>query len=171
MKKFENMYIDFDGVIFPTEDLLFERYKKSKEQGIKLDKLNYLQTYEWRELLEKIDPIPDSIEVLKELKKAIILTKVHSMENEAKAKIDILRSLNVKNDIIIVPFMYKKTDIVIAKNNIIVDDTVHNLDDWSKKGGFPIFFNKDNEDIDGWGKENTKYPKIKSLRQLENIKL
>ena len=170
MKKFENMYIDFDGVIFPTEDTLFDRYKELKAEGVKVNKLNYLQTYEWRELFERINPIPDSIEALKELKKAIILTKVHSMENEAKAKIDLLRSLNVKNDIIIVPFMYKKTDIVLAKNSILVDDTVHNLDDWNKDGGIPIFFNKDNEDIDSWGKENTQYQKIKSLLQLNNIK-
>lgn len=166
----ENIYIDFDGVIFPTEDFLFEKYRYLKKQGIKVDKLNYLQTFDWRELFERINPIPDSIEVLKELKKSIILTKVHSMENEAEAKIDILKSLNVKNDIIIVPYKYKKTDIVLAKNSIIVDDTVHNLDDWSKEGGLPVFFNKDNEDIDSWGKENVTYQKIKSLRQLENIK-
>ena len=144
MKKINKIYIDFDGVIYPTEDYLFERYRKSRDEGIILDKLNYLKTYEWKELFERIEPIPESLEALRELEEAIILTKVHSMENEAAVKIDLLRSLNIKNDIIIVPYKYKKTDIVIAKNSILVDDTVHNLDDWSNAGGIPIFFNKDN---------------------------
>ena len=117
-------------------------------------------------------PLKDSTTgiLLSELEEAIILTKVHSMENEAAVKIDLLRSLNIKNDIIIVPYKYKKTDIVIAKNSILVDDTVHNLDDWSNAGGIPIFFNKDNEDIDSWKKENTKYQKIKTLKELSKFK-
>lgn len=166
----KDIYIDFDEVIFSTEDLLFERYKKLKAKGIKVDKLNYLQTFDWEDLIERSSSIRDSIDVLRELKEASILTKVHSMENEAVAKIKKLRSLGIRNDVIICPFAFKKTDIVDPRGKVLVDDTVHNLDDWYQAGGIPIFFNKNNEDIDGWGKTNTKYQKIKSLRQLENIK-
>lgn len=170
MINIENLYIDFDEVLFSTEDLLFEKYKKLKSQGIEVDKLNYLQTFDWKDLINRSSSINDSIEVLKQLKEATILTKVHSMENEASAKIRKLRELGLKNDIIICPFEFKKSEIVDPKGKILVDDTVHNLDDWHELGGMSIFFNKNNEDIDGWGKLNTKYIKIKSLSQLKDIK-
>lgn len=161
------VYIDFDEVLFETEDLLFEEYKILKSKGIKVDKLNYMQNKNWEELLNKSKAINNSIEILKELKEASILTKVHSMENEAVSKIRKLRSLGISNEVILCPFAFKKSEIVPAKGNILVDDTIHNLDDWEEKGGIPIFFNKDNSDIDGWNDINTKYPKIKSLEYLK----
>ncbi len=171
MINIEDLYVDFDEVIFSTEDLLFEKYKKLKSQGVKVDKLNYLQTFDWEDLIERSSSIRDSIEVLRELKEASILTKVHSMENEACSKIRKLRRLGLRNDIIICPYEFKKSEIVNPKGKILIDDTIHNLDDWYQLGGIPIFFNKNNEDIDGWGKTNTKYQKIKSLSQIKDIKL
>lgn len=114
--------------------------------------------------------INDAINILKSLKRDItILTKVHSMENEGVTKIKFLRNLGIQNNIILVPYPFRKTEIVIAKNNILIDDTVHNLDDWFMEGGMPIYFNKDNLDIDGWHRENKNYQKIKSLEYLKNI--
>lgn len=52
------------------------------------------------------------------------------------------------------------------KDNILIDDKVYNLDEWSSKGGIPIFFNKNNTDIDYYGKVNTKYKKISDLSML-----
>ncbi len=161
------VYIDFDEVLFATEDLLFEEYKVLKSQGIKVDKLNYMQNKNWEELLNKAEIINKGIEILKELKEAAILTKVHSMENEAVAKIKKLRSLGISNEVILCPFAFKKSEIVPAKGNVLVDDTIHNLEDWEEKGGIPIFFNKNNSDIDGWNSVNTKYTKIKSLESLK----
>lgn len=89
------------------------------------------------------------------------------MENEAVAKISKLRGLGISNEVIICPFAFKKSEIVSANGNVLVDDTIHNLEDWEENGGIPIFFNKNNNDIDGWGKVNTKYPKIKSLEYLK----
>lgn len=48
-------------------------------------------------------------------------------------------------------------------DNILIDDKLYNLDEWVNKGGKAIFFNKNNEDIDIKGKNNTKYSKISSL--------
>lgn len=161
------IYIDFDGVLFDIEDLLFEEYKILKAKGIKVDKLKYMQNKDWEELINKSEIINNAIEILRGLKEAAILTKVHSMENEAVAKIRKLRSLGISNEVIICPFQLKKSEIVCAKDNILVDDTIHNLEDWEEKGGIPIFFNKNNSDIDGWNQVNTKYPKIKSLEYLK----
>lgn len=57
-----------------------------------------------------------------------------------------------------------------AKNNILVDDALFNLDAWVSCGGIPLYFNKDNSDIDSWGIENTKYQKIKTLSNIKKYK-
>jgi len=163
-------YIDCDGVIFDSEIWLFDDEYRGLKINDEFDKIKYIQAKDWNQVLSKSQVINDAINILKELKDFAILTKVHSMENEGVAKIKFFRSLDIKNEIILVPYTLKKTDVVDPRGNILVDDTVHNLDDWKELGGIPIFFNKDNLDIDGWGKANNKYPKIKSLEYLKNIK-
>ena len=59
------IYIDFDEVLFATEDLLFEEYKILKSKGIKVDKLNYMQNKNWEELLKKAEPINNIIVVIR----------------------------------------------------------------------------------------------------------
>ena len=61
----------------------------------------------------------------------------------------------------------KKTDIVQAKNNILVDDAVFNLDEWRMAGGIPIFFDTRGNNIDGFGVENKNYIKTRSLNILK----
>ena len=162
-------YVDCDGVIFDSEILLFDdEYRNLKIQE-EFSKIKYIQTKDWYEILKKSEVINDAINILKELRDVAILTKVHSMENEGVAKIKFLRELGIRNEIILSPFTVKKTDVVDPFGNILVDDTVHNLDDWKALGGIPIFFNKDGLDVDGWGKVNTNYPKIKSLEYLKKI--
>jgi len=163
-------YVDCDGVIFDSEIWLFDEEYRSLKIKNEFDKIKYIQTKDWTEILRKSEIINDAINILKELKDVAILTKVHSMENEGVAKINIFRSLDVKNEIILVPYTVKKTDVVDPRGNLLIDDTVHNLDDWKYKGGISIFFNKDNLDIDGWGKVNKEYPKIKSLDYLNNLR-
>ena len=91
------IYVDFDGVIFDSEKLLFEEYKKFKNQSESL-KIKYIQEKDWEELLSKCNVINNGIEILKSLRKDIsILTKVFSMENEGVAKIKILRSMGIYN--------------------------------------------------------------------------
>ena len=158
-------YIDFDQVILATEEELFEEYLEKKVQGIKLDKQKYLEEFDWDWLVFNSEVIADAIEIIKSVPNDKILTKVHSLK-EASAKIKFLRANNVTNEIIIVPGNHKKTDLVSAKGNILIDDAVHNLDDWSNAGGIAYFFNKDNLDTDNWGVTNTKYKKINNLKIL-----
>lgn len=163
-------YVDFDGVIFDTEPKLFnDKYYEMKKEP-NFDKMKYVQDINWDKLIRNSKEINNAISILKELKSEVeILTKVNSLDNEAVAKIKILRELGIENKIILVPFNLKKTDIVSAKGNILVDDTIHNLDDWYKDGGIPIFFNKNNNDMDSWFNTNTKYKKIKTLEYLKEI--
>lgn len=162
-------YIDFDGVVFDTDKLLFDSnyYKAKLDKNFNKEK--YVQNIDWYNLILNSEEINNAIKTLKELKKSIILTKVNSLNNEGVAKIRILRELEIKNNIILVPFICKKTDIVDAYGNVLVDDTVHNLDDWKKDKGIPIFFNKDNLDIDNWNNVNKEYKKIKSLEYLKEV--
>jgi len=162
-------YVDCDGVIFDSEILLFDEEYRKLKQEIGFNKEKYIQQKNWDLILRKSEIINEAINILKELKDVIILTKVNSLENEAVSKIRIFRELEIKNDIILVPYNLKKTDIVEAEGNILVDDTIHNLDDWKKCNGIPIFFNKDYGDIDGWGNINKNYPKIKSLEYLKRF--
>ncbi len=68
------------------------------------------------------------------------------------------------------PYKLSKRDVVPAIGNILVDNAMFNLDEWKKSSGIPIFFNKDDEDIDEYGIKNENYPKIKTLRFLNHYK-
>ena len=160
------LYLDFDQVLLATEDVLFIEYNEKKKQGIYLDKQKYLEDFDWHWLVFNSEVIANSLEVLRTIPEAKILTKVHSLK-EASAKIKFLRTEELPNEIILVPGNHKKIDLVQAKNNILVDDAVHNLDAWSSAGGISYYFNKDNSDIDSWGITNTKYPKIRTLNMFK----
>ena len=62
--------------------------------------------------------------------------------------INYLRDNGVKQSVILVPYKLSKRDVVPAIGNILVDNAMFNLDEWKKSSGIPIFFNKDDEDID-----------------------
>lgn len=169
------MYIDCDGVIIDSEKLLFgEEYYEQKRKGFiksEEDKIKYVQNVDWSKLLKESEIINDSINILKSIKYDFsILTKIHSLTNEGAAKIKMFRELGIKNEIILVPYTVGKQDVVSAKNCILIDDTVRNLDLWKSSGGISIYFNKDNLDIDGWNMTNLEYPKICNLNELNNIK-
>lgn len=169
------IYIDCDGVIIDSEKLLFDNaFSEQEKKGLiknEEDKIKYIQNIDWYKILNECNVINNAIDILKSLKYDFsILTKIHSMENEAVAKIKRFRELGITNEIILSPYTVNKEDLVPATNNVLVDDTVRNLDLWKKSGGIPIFFNKDNLDIDGWNNQNIEYPKISNLNELNNIK-
>lgn len=162
-------YIDFDQVIVDSEVLLFKEYELLKKYHIYLNKLKYVKRKDWFKILENAEIINDSIRILREMDEGTILTRVHSMENEGKAKIEFLRSNGVKQNIILCPYMFKKRDIVSARGNILVDDAVFNLKEWEEAGGIPIFFDKNGNGIDGWGKKNSEYRTIDSLEKIKKL--
>ncbi len=162
-------YIDFDGVIMDTYLPLFQDYLEKRKEGIYVDDTIHVINKNWQEVLTNSVVINDAIRVIKELNidNTAILTRIHSLENEGVAKINFLRSNGVRCNIILVPYQVKKTDIVSAKNNILVDDAIFNLNEWEMAGGLPIFFDTYQNNIDGWGVENKKYPKTRTLEILK----
>lgn len=165
--KERRIYVDFDGVIKDTYVPLFEDYWERKNNGEYIDDTEHVIKKNWIYVLAKSPIINDAIKILNEIDNAFILTRIHSLENEGVAKITDMRELGLKKDIILVPYLLKKTDVVMAEGNILVDDAIFNLDDWVKCKGIPIFFDNYGTNKDGWGKENTKYTRTRSLDILK----
>lgn len=155
------IYIDFDGVILDTDTTIDNIIK-----GTNVDKKEYIRTCNWDNLLNNTDVISNSIKYLRESKLDInLLSKISTLE-EGIAKVKYLRNNNINMNIHLVPTKISKSDMVNPKGNILIDDKVYNLDEWSSKGGISVFFNKNNNDIDIYGKTNTKYKKINDLSIL-----
>lgn len=163
-------FVDIDGVVFDSQTHLFDEFNELFEKGAVKDAFEYVQIINWYKYLLNSEVINNSIEILKQMEDNIVfLSKVCSNE-EAKAKKRILDEKNIKYPIVFVPFYRKKTDMVLTKGNILIDDSVKNLDEWAKEDGIPIYFNKDNLDIDYWKNINKKYPKTNSLEILYKYK-
>ena len=137
-------YIDFDGVVLDTEKGLFNQYHVLHEEGITITKEQYLAEMNWNEWLEQAMIINNSIEILKNNSPRIasILTKIHSFQ-EGKTKVDFLRKYGVKNDVIVVPYICKKHEVVEPKGKFLVDDFGGNLIGWQANGGISIRFSTD----------------------------
>lgn len=162
------IYIDFDGVILDTEDLLFEEWRKNPNRKAlpTIEKIKYIQNVDWQHVIYDSKIINDSVYFLKQMNpiESAILTKVHSLVNEAQTKIKWIREQGIIQPVILVPYTSRKSDIVIANNNTLVDDCLKNLDEWVEKEGKAIFFDMDNDNIDSWHQQNKKnYKKILSL--------
>ena len=134
-------YIDCDGVILDTETGLFDAYYEQKKLNPELRKRTYLEQLDWQYWIRQAKVIEDAIAILREYDPsgADILTMVHSMQ-EAIAKIEYFREQKVRNNIIIVPDTVTKSSVVSAAGNILIDDSIRNLDDWQINGGLPIYF-------------------------------
>lgn len=97
-----------------------------------------------------------------------ILTKVHSLA-EGLAKIEYFRELGVRNNIVLVPNGLSKSVVVQAEGNLLVDDSIRNLDNWSILNGIPFFFNAAGENKSTFKEQvtiNEQYPLISSLEPI-----
>lgn len=158
------IYIDFDGVILDTDSILDLEYAKVKD----ISRSDFVKNYDWKWLVNNSLIINNSLYNLKSSKyDTCILSKISSL-NEGIAKVRYLRDNDVLTNIHLVPTKISKSDIVNAKDNILIDDKLYNLDEWEEQGGISIFFNKDNLDYDVRGNKNTKYKKIYNLDLLIN---
>lgn len=158
-------YIDFDGVILDTEGLLFEEWRKNPDRHLlpSKEKIKYIQNSNWKYIIENSRILNDSIYKLKNMdpNESAILTKVHSLDNEAQEKIVFLRKNGVKQEVIIVPYTLRKTQVVTAENNILIDDSLRNLKEWREALGYPMFYDKNGTNVDDWGTYNTEgYQKV-----------
>ena len=162
-------YIDFDGVIMDTYMPLFKNYAEKKKLGKYISDTDYVINQNWQQVIAESEVINNALNIIKELdqNEIAILTKIHSLENEGVAKIKFLRHQGIKCNIILVPYLVKKADVVDAMNAILVDDSVLNLDEWTMAGGIPIFFDNRGTNIDGWSIENKIYTRTRSLEILK----
>ena len=135
------VYLDFDGVLFDTVIII---KKLIKENNIDLTKecQSFFENLDWHKILDESNQIGNSIEEIKELKKEYdvrILTHVSS-ENEKKEKKNFINKVLPNIQIEFVPIEVKKSDYVEAKNNILIDDALKNVNAWIKAGGKSILF-------------------------------
>ena len=165
------LYIDFDGVILDTEQLLFEEWRKNPDRHLlpESEKIKYIQNSDWNYIINNSDIINDSIYYLNNMdpSKTFILTKIHS-QFEGVQKIIWLRNNGVKQSVILVPYKLKKIDMVDAKDNILIDDCLKNLYEWKQCDGKPVLFDIDNDGYDSWHQPNKEnYPKVLSLSKFK----
>ncbi len=157
-----NLYIDFDGVIVNSIDVTYKMFDKL---GLKPNEENYAKFYrelDWNDVLSKCEAINDSWQCLEKIIKSkkfnvAILTHVNSL-NEAVVKVNEIRKHFRDITIIPVPKAISKTSMLKAEGAVLVDDFVHNLDEWHAAGGYSIRFDLD---MDGKG-----YPVIDRLDVL-----
>lgn len=166
------IYIDFDGVILDTWDVIFKEYMKLYDTDIlEEDKIkNLMLNIGWENILLNSKQINDSIKKIKDISKdyeVYILTKINSQE-EQNAKKQYLLKHNI-NNFYFVPYEHSKTQYVNAENNILIDDDIKNLDDWIMHGGKSIFFNKDLSNYDSYGNKNNNYIIINDLSKIYGI--
>ena len=166
-------YIGFDGVILDTEDLLFYEWRKNSDRK-KLSeaiKIGYIKNSDWGYIIREAPVINDAINRLKNMdyNTSAILTKVHSYKNEGYEKIKYLRECGIKQEIILVPYYMKKNEIVDPNGNILVDDSLKNLTQWYCSGGYPMFFDKNDNNMDSWGLYNDiGYQKVRRIDEERN---
>ena len=101
----------------------------------------------------------DAVEILKSYdpKNVEILTRVHSLQ-EARAKINYFREKKVRNNVIIVPDGIAKSSVVDPFQNVLVEDSNGNLDDWHTNHGIAIYY----------GTGESVYPAVTSLETVLN---
>ncbi len=146
----KNLYIDFDGVVLDTIDVLYKEMEELKEHGVELEtdeeKKNFFMHYNWGKLLNDNLIINDSINCIQKIIDSDkfninILTHVISL-NEAVEKINYIRKHFQDITIIPVPKQISKTKMIHTKDSILVDDYAGNLREWEKEGGIPVRFSK-----------------------------
>ena len=155
----ENIFIDFDGVIFDTEKRVVERKKLRPDISWNV----FFEELDWFELLEEAKVINNAIDYILEAqsksKQIAILTKIHTLL-EMEAKVRALRTRNIEIPILFVPPYIKKSQIYLPNNGeILIDDSIKNLIDWEQKGGRSIYFS---ENLDS----SNQFEVVKSLRRI-----
>lgn len=159
----KNLYIDFDGVISDTIEVTYKML-----EDLKIDRTDvkavrdFYRELDWKSLLEITPLINNSMDQIQEIitvqkYDVAILTHVNS-QAEAIAKINFIRKYLKETTIIPVPREVSKTDVVNAKNSILIDDFTGNLDEWEEKGGIGIKFSKE--------VRSSKYINITNLKEI-----
>lgn len=138
------VYIDFDGVLYDTVSIILNEMKKNN-LSFEKDCSKFFEKLDWKKILYSAKEINLSISKIEKLKNKYnikILTHVSSL-NEMVEKSNFIRNKFTDIDIIFVPKKLDKNFIVNAKNNILIDDSKKNIENWNANGGVGILFGKD----------------------------
>lgn len=138
------VYIDFDGVIYDTVSIILNQMKKNNISFEK-DCSNFFGHLDWKEILYSSKEINFSVSKIEKLKNKYnikILTHVSSI-NEMIEKTNFIRKKFTDIDIIFAPKKVDKNFVVNAKNNILIDDSKKNIDNWNRNNGIGILFGQD----------------------------
>ena len=167
-----DIYVDFDGVILDTWEVFYNKYcLKYQTSILEEEKVkDIMVNSDWDEVLKKSAIINNSIINIAKLSKKyniIILTKVNCL-NEKECKLKYLKTIGI-NNIVFVEYEQQKSSVVNPFGKVLIDDNIHNLDDWSNNGGIGLFFNPKSKNVDSYGKINNKYILINNLHQLYDI--
>ena len=157
--EFNNIYLDFDGVLVDSE----KRVVQYKEKQPNLSWDDFFEKLNWYSLLEESLEINDSLKIVYELQKnhknIAILTKIHTLL-EMQAKVNFLREKNrITLPIFFVPPHVNKSQIIVPnRDDLLIDDSKKNIDDWISSGGIGMCFCEN--------LSNNEKGKVKSLKFL-----
>ena len=148
----QNLYIDFDGVIYNSIDVSYDMASKANVSKDYESYYQFFKNLDCCEVIERSSEINDAFSCIRKIcdsKKfnVFILTHVISLE-EAVEKINLIREHLDDVAIIPVPKRVDKNKIVPAKGSILIDDYPENLKLWELAGGIGIRFDLD---MDGKG--------------------
>jgi len=124
----------------------------------------------WDVILENSEEINNSFKKIHQLMinyNVYVLTKVNSIEEEETKK-SFLKQQNIVN-VICVPYNSSKTDFVKPFGSILIDDVIHNLEEWEQNGGISILFNEYMKNEDSYGNKSNKFIIIDDLLKICDI--
>ena len=158
MFDYEKVFIDYDGVLVNSDEVLKNYMKKNN-----LTWDNVFDNVNWSLFYSEAREINDSFNVMRLLQRKksniFVLTKIHSLV-EAKVKINLLRENKIVVPVFVVPPHVKKSEICLpTETSLLIDDSQKNIDDWEDNGGIGFLFDGSENDLNG-------KKKVKSLHFL-----
>ena len=144
------LYIDFDGVILNTIEVVREMLRRDGCDADNWWEINrYFRRKDiWLEVFEKATIINDAINQIKKVmelgifSEVIILTKITNVFDEERLKRDLLNQVLPGVRVITLQNGLNKALVVKAKGNVLVDDEPYNCVDWEKEDGIAISFSQ-----------------------------
>lgn len=142
--KEKNVFLDLDGVILDSEKRVKDLISKANPQK-EIEWQIFFDNIDWKTLLKESKSINKSVEIIQELEKLkkqiIILTKIHSLKEMQAKVLELRENRKINFPIMFVPQHTRKTQIYIPNNNeILVDDSQKNINDWNINGGNGVLF-------------------------------
>lgn len=149
------LYCDCDGVIFNTIDVAFQIMQDAGCDMNNKREIDYYFSHilNWNDIFSKATIINDSIDKIKLLKESnifsdvIILTKLSGSYDEEGLKREIFRDYLPSTKVITLQFGLSKAGVVNAQNNVLIDDELHNCNNWKDNNGVAILFSQKNADF------------------------